>query len=218
MIAVWLIFAMNQIQNNNLEAQSQNILKGSLEAGQAYSELFREGKELDAYNRLGFLYQDISKPIHAKYFFGEALKIDPNNQEAKEGVSVSEERIAYLESRIQTFNEEIAKTQNHQKYCAKAAVLFHLGKAADALNVLDGYLQSDASNREVLGLRNTFLQGLEAKRQAHLFLEQQFQQAIAGKQLDQALTNLGQMVFYLSGQGSDPILCRPAGRGLYRSS
>ncbi len=185
------LFAASEPEPN---PQVLAIVNDSLPAGKLYAKMFATGLDAESLTDLGTLFRKEGKPLHALEQFQKALTLQPENQAAKAAKDEALARVAYLEERIKVFQEKFNKDGKVTDYCSAAAILFHLGRGKEAFQLLGQFLEKN-SNEEVSSLQFTFMQGLNMRGMAAQILQGSFHQAVSEKDLEQALTILGQIQF-----------------------
>ena len=192
-----------------LGPQSRLMIDESLSAGQAYARLIKGEPSSSVLLELGAYFSTTSKHLHAMSCFEKVLTQDKENAEAKAGLENARNRVQYLAGRLTHFEADYQKTKNYQSRCSQAAILFHLGKPREGIQIITELLELGEDNQEIRGLRYSFQQSFFLKKMALEQLAASHRNALTSKDLDLALTTLGQMIFISMGElPADPYFQR----------
>ena len=201
---VFLFLFLNLLNQQDFKnPQVANLLKESREPSQHYARLFQNGAVAEVIYQLAESYKKISKPIQAQVLYQKALAIDSQHAGASKGLEEANRRLAWLDQRIKTLDEESQKNNDHQKLCGKAAVLFHLGREEDALDTLQAGHQKFTGTQasyEIRSLYATFRRGQDDTDKAVAVIEREFDAALAAKNLQMAFESLGGIAFLRYGR------------------
>jgi len=165
-----------------------------------YIEMFKNGISAEALSKLGDEFLKYSKPEQAQICFRAALKLKPELDAAKAGLKKSTARTDELFARINEYLEKKTKEKDFKYGCRSSAILFYLGRRQEAQDMLRELAREFGPNGEMAGLLRTFKMGETVQMNTERQLSREFVQAVADKDLDQALERYGHLIFLSLGQ------------------
>ncbi len=207
-MAAWLAWSPEPaVQNRKtLEAMVEIRLSESVEAGQILARIAKDGPTVGLWNALARDFTTQAKPVQAIYCHNQALGLDPKNEEALAGVQKAKDKLVFLKKQAERYREK-AGADNLSGYCSQAAIVFHLGKPKIALDILSRAIGEHGQDSELVGLQNTFQQGLLIDRAAMEFLFKGFNEGLKEKNFEDALTNLSRIYFLSLGMlKTEPLI------------
>jgi len=189
--------AMSQFAppTNDLDKQRDLLRQESEEPGKIYGRMFQFGRDATSLVALGDQYMKISKPIQARTHYRLALAADPASVSAQEGLAAADKRVAYLDERLEHFQELREKEKKAMHACSQAAILFHMGFSEDALKVLQVASTEMGTDFDIRAMASTIQRGDTVEVAALEALRDTFVDAMEAKNLEDTYKVLGQMIF-----------------------
>ena len=175
--------------------QMELLQEDAREAGKIYSKMMMEGMNADLLTQLGNEFIKAAKPVQAKRCFDQALKQKSDHPEALKGKTRSEERLAFLNGRMEEFTKRMTKEQNYQYGCRSAAILFHMGYTDQSLDLLEDLERQFGSVGEIASMERTFAEGNKLRYGLMRQTANEFGRNVQSGKLDPALIKLGELTF-----------------------
>ncbi|MCB1044345.1 MAG: hypothetical protein KDC35_15490 [Acidobacteria bacterium] len=157
--------------------------------------MFVEGPSIEGLLAIGDFFLGDDRPHQARYFYEQALEMDPKSKEARKGIASVDDKLRDLREKYINYSKSATEKNDVNDLCSMAAIAFHQGYPQKAIEILDNaMIRFPQTAYEPSGLKTTFVHGVYLEDQTLTRLEKELHLATFDGKFEEASILAGRMI------------------------